>query len=576
MEKDDRRSFLKLLVVATGTIALSGLPSCREVTQEKIDERIPADIFGDIKSNLDNAGLEQRGGKELKEKITEFLDNATEADKYLSEVLNNKELKRTYELFVQVFPNPDIKPEDNVFFIRDRAILTNALEELNGIDWTADTDELKNNVEKILNTAELMNSLSDEGVDNKLWPTTPENLALIYSKAGNDKPGPTTLFFGNGIVDNIRMEESEGIKNEVSAVFNELGHPPFTEVVVLSANELNPIPYWGKADMNSTKDGEVLYLGVVTKPGKWHYETIGNITAHEMAHLLDPRSIRPGLLRMLSPEQLIYLYNLRLKAMTGDSFYRLENLRDEKVLRGKNVWGDNIEGENYRNWFFENVECPTPVNYTCEGCATYSGDHSERGANPLKACVTQGEWEIVNNVYPTGRWDFSGILHLTDDTIKELVPYQSELTGGNNTEYSSFAEFVEGEKKILSKLNERNKTVGFVRDKILEDELVGQTTDEAPSAFGWSKFWYGYYRQVIADDLITEGKVKEYIDENVYKKWIVRAPQEFFSSSAEGFADKIAFYYNLQKAGNVPEFINNDPNITYFKEVSKLLYKANF
>lgn len=550
-ERISRRSFLKIGAAgagaALGYILGKGLhvDAGQEVEESE-------DIFERLSIKIRSSDLRESGTEEVisKERLLTFVDRCEEANNYLEQIHNHKEkIEEISSLARRLYPNPNIKIENNIPFLRDEGFLKKALERLDSLDWGASRGVLEEKAKEILIVPPSMHSLSDEVISPDKWPTTPENLSRIYSQAGKREYSST---FSVLFPEDTDLNEMQRLSLVVHEALTKIGPPPETKAYLLPANDEAQIPFWGHAVFEEVTASAKLELGVLTQGRKpeFYDKLVGDITVHESAHAMDVDN-RLGLVQFLSPTELLDLYIFRLNAFLDTYIPEATEVGERRFLRSQRVDGRSIDNTYYRYWIFSNI---------------LDSDQ-----------LSKEEWEILVHLYSNERWSFSGMAFLSEPVYRlSEIQRNVSLPPEKQGYYNSWEEFFRSEQQIFGELIKAQKEgehlVEFITGKIKEspsdfseDYLAGQ-----PASNWWSNFWYLNFRLIIAQDLIQKGEVKNYIPENTYKEWISRVPFELRASLSEKFADEVALYLYLKSLGPVSDWLEEIPAMKYYEKAKKI------
>ena len=159
-ERISRRSFLKIGAAGAG-VALGyilGKSLHVEVGQEVEESE---DIFERLSVKIRGSDLRESGAEEVisKERLLTFVDRCEEASSYFEQIHNHKEkIEEISSLARRLYPNPNIKIENNIPFLRDEGVLKKDLAKLDSLDWGANRKVLEEKAKEILTVPPSMHS----------------------------------------------------------------------------------------------------------------------------------------------------------------------------------------------------------------------------------------------------------------------------------------------------------------------------------------------------------------------------------------------------------------------------------
>ncbi|MBI2405791.1 hypothetical protein HYV21_01955 [Candidatus Microgenomates bacterium] len=548
-----RRTAIKIGVGAIATLLAGGKDTPR---QAKVETALEKGINA-LGVRIENSQLSASGDKNewTKATLREFLESTKRAVVNLEVLATQPETEKIREIVRQKFSNPDIDPDNQVFFLRDKKILEAALGKLEQLPFeTEEQAILQAKLKKILDTStypitfrELRSSSSERSL-------TPRNIVSNYERLGSKKSGTIEVSTG---IENESETSKERLRQVNEEVTRRLAALPLTDLslsIVIWDTWKDAEPLRGKFNYEPWSDKtpsiEYHFKGKPAEaPFGLERETL--FILHEAAHALDIES-NPTIMQFLTPPQITHLVYLRELATLESFSPDIESLLAIKQLRGEKIWPvsgtigkDRDSHFDWRSWFL-----------------------SKSKEEPIKP----EELNLLVRAYPESGW--LGFYPLSEKWLEDFqLRLRFGIFGGYSTGFlNSWEEFINSQSNMLNNLA---RTDPILRHglQLLTTRINSLDTEDfrEKSAVAWQSSFAKALQAVLAEDLMKAGTSKEAFKPEFYTHLLKEFQIDYRGAEREGLADGIAFLLFLEsERGQNPNELRS-PYWNYYQELRKLI-----
>ena len=545
---------LKIGAGAVATLLAGGKDTPRQRERETAFEKgINALNIRIENSQLSATSLDKN--EWTKATLHEFLESTKRAIVNLESLAAQPETEKVRDIVRQKFSNPDIDPDNQIFFLRDRKILLDALDKLGQLPFeTEEQAILQVKLKQILDRSNKPVTFKELRSSSSERSLTPRNIVSNYERLGSKKSG--TIEVNTGI-ENENETSKERLRQVNEEVTRRLAALPLTDLslaIVIWDTWEDAEPLKGKFNYepwsDETPSVEYHFRG---KPGEGVFglerETL--FVLHEAAHALDIEA-NPTIMQFLTPAQITHLVYLRELATLESFSPDMESLLRTKQLRGEKIWPvsgaigkDKDNRIDWRSWFLSRSK---------------------------EAPINPEELNLLVRAYPEVGW--LGFYPLSEKWLSDFqLRLRIGILGGDSSgPLNSWEEFLSSQSNVLNNLARTDSLLRYGL-QLLTTRVNSLDTENfiGKSALAWQSSFPKILQAVIAEDLIKTGRSKEAFKPELYAHLLKEFQIDYRGTEREGLADGIAFLLFLEsERGQNPNELNS-PYWNYYQELRKLI-----
>ncbi len=489
-----------------------------------------ATLAGVVSGAVLGFGLKERQPGES-EVVTSFLKEAQVALTNLEILAHHPGVNQIRAAVRQRYPNPDINPDDVVFFLRDKTILEKGVHKVKMNSRSIKTSAELDGIIAVSDHPVTLTELKSPVTERRLTPKTiSHNYALIGTQSGRGKGVvKSDVEFLDEVNEKERAFAIEAARNKIQSVVSRLTIPDVAIKVYYETG--TGIGGSFRYEPWKSYTPELVFLWPLGSPAQLSEAEILEIT-HEAAHSLDI-TINPTLMQRLTPDQIVELSLLRYQAEAKAYPIDLEGLYNKKIR------GDVVDVKGYigkrvsaKGWLL---------------------------ANSKNSPITDDEIATLSQVYPTSLWSNAFI---SMPTARELDARFFKETVDLDSRLMTWEEFRGQGINSLKAVMDADPLLKYAyqisQDRVQNLQLVGQKSISS---------WVDIFLTALQDDFIKKGGGKAMLEKGKYKQYLNEFTIAYTEAEIENLAEQTSFIQFLQ------HYRQQDPsqlNSGYWKYYTKI------